>query len=113
MTAIAIQPLSRTLLAAGLAVVGTIASFGVTTSPAYAGAGYTAKLAAPVTAPRQEVLGEALWKCAGDACRAPADTSNPNSSCARVVKTFGKVASFASTKGEFSAEQLAKCNAKG
>ena len=112
MNAISLQPLSRTLLAAGLAIVGTIASFGATTTPAYAGGGYSAKLAAPVAAARQEVLGSALWKCAGDACRAPGDTSSPAASCARVVKTFGKVASFASSKGELSAEQLDKCNAK-
>lgn len=113
MTSIALQPLSRTLLAAGLAVVGTIASFGATATPAFAGpAGYSAKLAAPVDGARKEVLGGALWKCEGAACRAPAETSSPAASCARVVKTFGKVASFATAKGAFSPEQLDKCNAK-
>lgn len=112
MTTATLQPLSRTLLAAGLAIVGTIASFGATTTPAYAGGGYSAKLAAPVDGARKEVLGGALWKCEGGACRAVADTSSPAASCARVVKTFGKVASFATSKGEFSPAQLDKCNAK-
>lgn len=105
------RPLSRTILAAGLAVVGTLTSFAATTSPAQAGGVYRATLAAPLAAARQEVLGGALWRCEGANCRAGAETSSPSSACARVAREFGQVTSFVTTRGEFSAEQLARCNA--
>lgn len=105
------RPLSRTLLAAGLAVVGTIASFTVTTTAAQAGGLYRATLATPVAEPRHEVLGTALWRCEGENCRASSETSGPANSCVRVVREFGPVTSFVTTRGEFTAEQLERCNA--
>ena len=52
MTTLASSPLSRTLLAAGLAIAGTLASFSATPTPAEAAsARYSAKLAAAVQAP--------------------------------------------------------------
>ena len=106
------QPLSRTLFVAALAIAGTIASFGATTTTAQAAAGYTARLAAPLEAPRSDVLGSALWKCAGDACSAAREDSSPTASCARVARNFGRVAAFTSPRGELSAEQLERCNAR-
>jgi hypothetical protein len=106
------RPLARTLFAAGLALVGTFASFAVTASPAAAGGIYRATLSAPLAAPRAAVLGSALWRCDGADCRAGAEDSAPANSCARVVREFGAVASFTSSRGEFSAEQLARCNTR-
>lgn len=109
------QPLSRILLAAGLAVVGTIASFTVTAAPAHAQApqarGYSATLATPLEAPARKVVNDVVWNCTGTSCSGPVDGSSPKNSCARVVKTFGQVTRFATPKGELSAEDLARCNA--
>jgi hypothetical protein len=112
MTTITQRPLSRTVLAAGLALVGTLAGFSATTSPAQAGGIYRATLAAPITDARQAVLGSALWRCEGASCRTGSDDSSPVNSCARVARTFGQVASFATARGEFTAEQLTRCNAR-
>ncbi len=106
------RPLSRTLLAAALAMTGTFASFTATTTPAEAGGIYRATLAAPLAAPREAVLGSALWRCEGVNCRAGSEDSAPASSCARVAREFGALASFTSTRGEFTAEQLARCNTR-
>ncbi|MFM5953772.1 MAG: CC_3452 family protein [Novosphingobium sp.] len=111
MTTIARRPLSRTVLAAGLALVGTIGGLLGTAAPARAGGIYHATLSAPLGEARQEVLGSALWRCEGTSCRTGSDDSSPVNSCARVVRKFGPVASFATARGEFSAEQLQRCNA--
>jgi uncharacterized membrane protein len=111
---IAIQSFTRTLLAASLAVVGTITSFGVTTSPAHAqGAsrGSVASLAVRLEAPRQVIINETLWKCAADRCTTSIDTSRPARSCSRLAKKIGPFTSFATPQGEFSAEDLQRCNA--
>jgi len=106
------RPLSRVLLTAGLALVGTLASFAATTSPVHAGtAGYTATLTTAVAAPQSKVLNDVIWKCEGDTCRGPIDGAAPKNTCAQVVKTFGQISKFATPKGEFSAEQLQRCNA--
>lgn len=106
------RPISRTVFAAGLALIGTFASFSVTATPASAGGLYRATLAAPLEAPRAAVLGSALWRCDGADCRAGAEDSAPASSCARVAREFGAVASFTSSRGEFTAEQLTRCNSR-
>jgi hypothetical protein len=111
---LAIQPFSRTLVAASLALVGTIASFGVTTSPAQAqGAsnGNVASLATRLDAPRKVIINETLWKCAEDRCTSVAENSRPANSCIRLVKKLGPVTSFATPRGELSAEDLQRCNA--
>ncbi len=77
-----------------------------------ASGGYSATLAAPLAAPRQEILGEVLWKCAGDRCSAGNMGGRPVLTCQKVVKEFGAVSRFASGAKEFSAEDLAKCNGK-
>ncbi len=107
------RQLPRTLLAAGLAIAGTIASFGATTTPAYAaGAGaYSASLATPVDAPKREVINGVLWRCEGDSCSAPLDGSRPANACAKLVRKIGPVTRFASPKGELSADDLQRCNA--
>ena len=112
MTTLANSPLSRTLLAAGLAIAGTLASFAATTPPADAAATrYSAKLTAAVEAPARKVVNGVLWNCAGDACSGPVDGARAISTCVKVVKAFGQVSSFAGPKGELSAEDLQRCNA--
>lgn len=112
MTSVFSAPLSRTLLAAGLAVVGTLASFAVTAGPAHAGtAAYSAKLSSALAAPKQKVVNGVVWSCTGDSCGGPVDGARPVNTCAQVVKAFGKVSSFATPKGELSAEDLQRCNA--
>ena len=111
MTTLATSQLSRTLLAAGLAIAGTLASFSATTTPAEAAGRYSAKLAAAVEAPAKKVVNGVLWNCAGDACSGPVDGARPINTCVQVVKAFGQVSTFAGPKGEFSAEDLQRCNA--
>jgi hypothetical protein len=72
--------------------------------------GYAAALAAPLPAPRQEIIEGVLWKCAGAHCAAPSRSSRPALVCRRVARAFGQVARFASAAGELSAEELARCN---
>mgnify|MGYP001217061791 CR=1 FL=1 len=112
MTALTNSPLSRTLLAAGLAIAGTLASFSATTTPAHAASQrYAAKLSASLEAPARKVVNGVLWNCAGDACSGPVDGARAVNTCVQVVKTFGQVSSFATPKGELSAEDLQRCNA--
>ncbi|PKB14670.1 hypothetical protein B0I00_2268 [Novosphingobium kunmingense] len=102
----------RFVLAAGLALLGTVASFGVTTTPARAGTSTNAAtLATGLESPAKKVVNGALWKCTGDACVGQIDGSRPVNTCRQVVKTFGAVTKFATPKGELSAEDLQRCNA--
>ena len=104
--------LPRTLLAASLALASTVASFAFTTSPAYAAdARNRATLTAPLEAPAKKVVGEALWRCEGASCSGINDGARALNTCVKVVKAFGPVSSFASPKGELSAEELSRCNA--
>ena len=103
---------SRSLFAAGLAFAGTLLSFSATVTPAHAGVTrYSAKLVAALAAPKDKIVGDAVWKCVGDACSAPADGARPLNTCIKVAKSFGQLAAFTGPKGEFSAEDLTKCNA--
>lgn len=114
MTTVTQRALPRTLLVAGLAFAGTIASFGITTAPAHAQApakGYSVSLASAVSAPRREVINGVLWNCSGDQCSGPIDGARPANTCAHVVKKFGAITRFATPKGELSAEDLQRCNA--
>lgn len=106
------QTLPRTLLAAALAFAGTFVGFSMTLAPAHAAsAGYTAKLAAPLAAPASKVVNGVVWKCNADSCSGPVDGARPVNTCTKVAKTFGQVSQFATPKGEFSAEDLQRCNA--
>jgi curli biogenesis system outer membrane secretion channel CsgG len=103
----------RTLIAAGLAVVGTFASFTATTGTAQAqtARSYTVTLANKLEAPKRVVLNGALWNCKDNTCVGTADGSAPANVCVRVVKEFGPVTQFATPKGELSADKLERCNA--
>lgn len=112
-TAISRQ-LPRTLLAAGLAVVGTVLSFSATATPAFANApGYKATLASGLDAPAKKIVNGSMWKCEGADCKGADNGSRALTNCAKVVKAFGPVSAFVTPKGDFSAEDLARCNAGG
>jgi len=104
--------LPRTLFIAGLALASTVASFAITTSPAFAADGrIRATLAAPLEAPVKKVVGDSVWRCEGTTCSGTNDGAKALNTCIKVVKTFGPVSSFATPKGEFGAEELSRCNA--
>ena len=112
MNTITSSTLTRSILAAGLALAGTLLSFSATTTPAHAGVTrYNAKLATAVAAPKDKVVNGVVWKCAADNCGGAIDGARPLNTCIQVVKAFGKVQSFTGPKGEFSAEDLTRCNA--
>lgn len=112
MSTIISQQFTRSLLAAGLALAGTVLSFSVTATPAQAGTNnYSAKLTAALEAPKSKVINGVVWSCAGDACRGAVDGSAPRNVCVKIAKNFGPLASFTGPKGELSAEDLQRCNA--
>lgn len=113
MTTLYQRTLPHALFTGGLALFATLASFSATVTPAHAAVqrtGYAAGLAAPLAAPRREVIGGMLWKCEGDRCSAVGEGSRPVLVCERVARKFGAVARFNSPDGELSAEELARCN---
>ena len=104
----------RNAVFAGLALVGTSISFGLTTQPVAAASQqifYTATLASPLAAPRQEILRGVLWTCAGDTCTAARDVSRDVNVCARLAAKVGPVAGFATPRGAMGSDDLARCNA--
>ncbi len=107
------QPLTRTLFTAGLALVGTVLSFSATATPAFAGTapGYKATLSSAIEAPAKKIVNGAMWKCEGASCAGKEDGSRPLTTCVKVVKAFGPVSEFVTPKGEFSADELQRCNA--
>jgi hypothetical protein len=112
MNTIISSQLSRSFLVAGLAFAGTLLSFSATTAPARAGTNhYNAKLSTAVAAPKDKVVNGVVWKCAADTCGGAVDGARPLNTCIHVVKAFGKVQSFTGPKGDFSAEDLERCNA--
>lgn len=112
MTTATTRLLPRTILAAGLALVSTVASFSVTATPAQAAeARNRATLSTALEAPAKKVVGDSLWRCDGASCSGVNDGAKALNTCIKVVKAFGPVSSFATPKGEFSAEDLSRCNA--
>lgn len=106
------HPIARTVLAAGLALAGTLISFAATTSNAYAGGAerYHAQLANALAAPKSKIINDVLWSCAGNSCTAEVDGSRAIYTCIKVAKAFGPVAAFNGPKGDFSATEVAQCN---
>jgi hypothetical protein len=85
----------------------------ITTAPVEAApsaGAYIATLAAPLAAPRREIIEGATWRCEGDRCAAPANGGRAMAVCGKVARKFGTITRFTSPQGELSAEQLARCN---
>lgn len=69
-----------------------------------------ATLAKP-TEKQKPVLASMIWRCEASTCTSASPSQgSPSAACRAVAKRFGQVVSFTSTKGEFSADQLAQCN---
>jgi hypothetical protein len=95
---------------ASLAV--TALSLVVSAAPAYAGA--PAYRLVPVAASKSStvVARDVLWRCGADACTTGSATSRPAIVCATAVREVGAITSFTANGKDFSAEELAACNAK-
>lgn len=105
-----ITAISRTAARASLGLAGLFLALGAVPAQAGTAGVYSATLQTPVAAPRQEILDEALWKCAGDTCSARVSGSKPLFTCQRVVRKLGPVARFTIPGGELSAAEVAQCN---
>lgn len=100
-------------LVAVAAVVASGLMLAVSTTPALAGApAYRLAPVAAVTAADTVVVRDVLWKCNDSGCVAKAATSRPAIVCATAARKIGKLASFTANGKEFTAEELAACNAK-
>ena len=108
------SPLTRSIVAAGLALAGTLASFSATTTPAHAGGieRYQAQLSATLEKPKSKIVNGVVWNCKGTSCSGEVDGSRPINTCIKVVKAFGSLTAFTGPKGAFTADELAQCNAK-
>jgi hypothetical protein len=93
-----------------IAALTSLTLFTATTAEARSTAiAYTAELQAPVEA-AQEIIKDAVIRCAGTECIGGQSGSAPGTICAKIVDEFGPVVNF-TYKGEaFDAEALAKCN---
>ena len=100
----------RALAGAILALSGALLSLTTGTASAAAPARYSASLMTALIEPKQAIIAEALWKCAGDSCTAQDLGSRPVLVCQQVARKFGPVSAFTSVSGAFSADELAKCN---
>ena len=97
---------------AAAALVGTVLSFGATTSPVQAAAPafYEVQLATPLAGTKTEIQNDVAWKCDGATCRGSQGTSRAEVVCARLARKVGEVASFTARGETLDAEGLAKCN---
>ena len=112
MTTLASRSSLSQLAFVAAAFVGTVLSFGATTSPAQAAATsfYEVQLAAPFDGARTTVLNDVAWKCEGATCRGSQGTSRAEVVCARLARQVGEVASVTAKGETLDAEGLAKCN---
>ena len=112
MTTLASRSSLSQLAFVAAAFIGTVLSFGATTSPAQAagGAFYEVQLAATLDGAKTTVLNDVAWKCDGATCRGSQGTSRAEVVCARLARKLGEVASFAAKGETLDAEGLAKCN---
>ena len=79
---------------------------------AFANTAFTATLEAPMEKAEEIVAEKALWSCAGDTCTANLKRKTVRvSTCKKVVKEVGKLASFSNENATQSAEDLERCNA--
>ena len=82
--------------------------------PAAAGAApsYVASLAAPAKVERL-VSSDRLWSCSGTTCAAGGEATSPaRNICSRIAEEAGLLLSFSARGRSFTAEELARCNAR-
>ncbi|WEK45808.1 MAG: hypothetical protein P0Y56_12315 [Candidatus Andeanibacterium colombiense] len=104
------RPAASAILAATLAVPGAFA--GLAPAPALAAQGsfYQAQLAAPLKAPRKEVLNGILWNCADSSCSGSKGGSRALLECQRLSQKVGTIVSFAKGDEALDESALARCN---
>ena len=79
---------------------------------AFASTAFTATLETPVEKAEKVVAAKALWDCSGDICKATLNRKTVKvSTCKKVVKEVGKLASFSNGEDSLSEDDLARCNA--
>jgi hypothetical protein len=84
-----------------------------TTTPAFAAAPmYKLVPATALTSAKSVVVGETLWRCGPTGCVAGESGSRPAVVCAQAARKVGKIESFTANGTAFTADELAKCNAK-
>ena len=78
-------------------------------TPAFSASHYHAQ---PVVSPgaTKIVLRDTLWKCGEAGCAGTKSSSRPAIVCALLVRTVGRLSSFAEEGRAMSADQLEKCN---
>ncbi|MBB5686569.1 CC_3452 family protein [Sphingobium boeckii] len=82
-------------------------------SSAATGGAYYAAKPIKASADARLVVRDTLWKCSDAGCAsALKGNSRPAFVCESLVKEIGALVSFRAGQEEFSAEALAKCNAK-
>ena len=84
-----------------------------TASNATSGGAYYAAKPATTSSAARFVVRDTLWKCSDAGCAsAIKGNSRPAFICESLVKEVGALTTFRAGAEEFSAEALAKCNAK-
>lgn len=104
------RSITRTLFTPALALAGAVMALSPTQAMAGSAAGYSVKLVAPLAAPKQAIINDALWKCSGDSCVSGGEGSRPVLVCQQVARKFGEVAAFTAGSTALATEDLAKCN---
>ena len=96
-----------TAIALSAALLGTTtnASFAASGAPDY-------RLTPEQTVSGTKIARETLWRCSDKGCTASTAASRPEIVCAHAVREIGKISSFSYRGTEFTADALAKCNAK-
>lgn len=100
---------------AGLAAVmlaATTAGIFSTDALAQARGGYYSAVPAKTSAKASFVTRSAIWKCQEGGCTAPRAEMRDAVMCELVAREIGTLSAFRAGETEFSADALAKCNAK-
>jgi hypothetical protein len=86
-----------------------------TTASAEGAGRYTASLAQPLTVKKEFIVNGNIWQCEAANCilTSVAEGAGDLRNCRALQRQAGALSAYGSEKKPFSAEQLAKCNAKG
>ena len=93
-----------------------VASLVFVTTAAVAQKGhYTATLVQPLSAGKEVVANDNLWRCAGSICTLISGPRNADSigSCHTLQKKVGALSAYGGPDNSFDADKLAKCNGAG
>jgi hypothetical protein len=100
---------------AAAAVFAPALAFGAAASAQTTGYRAEAKLVSAMSAPHEETIAGAAWRCDGDACvgaaARKANLDAPVRECKKVVAVMGPVAAYKTGVRQLDAGQLKACNA--